>query len=154
MTNIQKFNIYNTYKRSFRIAFFDKLLSQNTYALPSVVKASLFIDLKSLEDFDSSRVIAAMFILRLLGGRRPYVVRFGLFQTFHDKVYDAYVQVNLAGDALYNFLGLITYDIIPFLAKVDFLFNYTSSDEGIVANFTIADLSFLRVVETHSVFFR
>lgn len=150
----QKFKFDKTYRNTFRAMFFDKLSIHNTYMVPQPRSACVFIDLKALEDFDSSRIIASVFILRLLSGRKPYVVRFGLFQTFHTKTYDAFVQVTLKGYALQTFLGVLSYSIMPFLTKVDFSLKNRLLNNGILTEIVISDLSFLRVVETHSVFFR
>lgn len=150
----QKFNYSYVYKQAFAVALIDKLRLSNLHSLSLPSRALVHIDLQSLEDFDSSRVLASTFILRLLTGKRPYIARFGLFQTFHEKDYDAFVQVSLVGSSLYQFLGLLAERVLPLIAKVDFSESCVVEDKGVVARFAISDLSFIRVVETHSIFFR
>jgi len=154
MITVRKFNKLSTALRTFRITFIDKLNVQNTFLVPKIKGAEVFIELKSLENFDNSRLIAAAFILRLISGQKPYVSRLGLFQTFREKDYDAQVRVDLSLHTLYDFLDLLAHDVLPFLSKADFFSNAILSKEGVVVNFTISDLSFLRVVETHSIFFK
>jgi len=154
MIESQKFNFLASSERTLRPMLFDTLSLANTFEVPTPLSSRVFIELKALDDFDSSRLIAAVFILRLLTGRRPYVARFGLFQTFHTRSYDAVVQVTLSGDSLQRLVGTLSYSVLPFIAKVDFSFKTRILREGAVADMVISDLSFLRVVETHSVFFR
>jgi len=113
----------------------------------------LSIDLKSLDNFDSNRLIASMFILRILSNRKPYVTRFSLFQTFREKDYDASLIVNIRRLQLYKFIDLYSSKVSPFLPKLEIKCN-KKLKKGIAAEFTLLDLSFIRVVEVHSVFFK
>lgn len=152
--SLTKFKNFLTYKKYTRLSLIDKNLILNTFLLPSVQSASVFLDLKLLEDYDNSRLLASMFFLRLICNRKPYVSRFGLFQTFLRKEYDALVKVDLRGKILYEFLETLSLGILPFLSKTDFDKRTLKTPNGVVVNFSILDLSFLRVVETHSAFFK
>lgn len=152
--DLRKFNSIATHTAVLKTALFDKLNLSNTFSCPSVVYGSLFIELKSLDNFDNTRLIAAVFILRLLSRRKPYVARFGLFQTFREKDYDILVRVDLRTGALLQFIELLAHDILPFLPKADLICNALKKRNGFLINFIIMDLSFLRVVETHSIFFK
>lgn len=154
MIFLDKFNSLITLRTNTRLALIDKLSLTNTYACPDLLKACLFIDLKGLENFDSPRLLAAIFVLTLLGGTRPYVVRFNLFQTFHEKDYDAKVVLDLNSIMAYKFSQHLSTYILPFLSKADFSFYALKNSKGVIVNFTIADLSFIRVIETHSIFFK
>lgn len=149
-----KYNFSLTARSSVRLAFIDKLNLSNSYSAPRVLSSKLFIDLKNLDNFDSPRLIAAVFVLSILSGAKPYVSRFNLFQTFHEKDYDAQVVVNLNSLSTFRFLELISTTILPFLAKADLSSYALKMNKGFLVNFTIADLSFIRVVETHSIFFK
>jgi len=151
---VGKFSGVVTHLAVFRTSLFDKLNLRNTFSCPQVVWGSVLIELKSLESFDSSRLVAAVFILRLLSKNKPYVARFGLFQTFKEKDYDMSVRVDLRGIDLIRFIELLAYDILPFLPKADLIFNALKIKDGFIVDFIIMDLSFLRVVETHSTFFK
>lgn len=151
---VYKFNSYLNYKKSSRLLFIDKFGLTNSYGCPSLENTKLWIDLKSLENFDSSRLLAAVFILRILGGSKPYIIRFNLFQTFHEKKYDARVVLTLGNQLTHSASEMLSIDVLPFLAKVDLSAYAKNSIDGFIANFTIADLSFIRVVETHSIFFK
>lgn len=142
-----------TFVKTLRVSFLDKLNLRNTYAIPGVT-ASVTIDLKNLEDFDSSRLIAAMFATRLLTGCKPYVSRFGLFQTFKEKAYDAVVRVDVRSDKVFELLEVLAYEILPFVARADCVTSALIEEYGTVVLFAISDLSFIRVVETHSIFFK
>lgn len=151
---VKKFDFCNQYSRTLRLCFSDKWGSQNVFSTPRLVDSYAVIELKELSDFDDSRLIAAVFILSLLSGGRPYISRFGLFQTFHTRVYDVLVQVNVGTSGAYNLVNALAERVLPFLAKVDFSMNIQKKKNGTLVGMTIADLSFVRVVETHSVFFR
>lgn len=150
----RKFNSFSSYLAVFRVALFDKLNLSNSFSCPSLSSGSVFIELKSLENFDNTRLVAAVFILRLLSKRKPYVARFGLFQTFREKDYDVLVRVDLHNSTLFQFVELLAYDILPFLPKADLIASASKKKNGFLVNFIILDLSFLRVVETHSTFFK
>lgn len=143
-----------TFVKTLRVSFLDKLNLRNTHAIPGVTAASVTIDLKNLEDFDSSRLIAAMFATRLLTGCKPYVSRFGLFQTFKEKAYDAVVRVDVRSDKVFELLEVLAYEILPFVARADCVTSALIEEYGTVVLFAISDLSFIRVVETHSIFFK
>lgn len=147
-----KFN--NQFNCVSRIALLDKLNVANSFACPTLTGAKLTINLLRLDNFDSPRLLAAMFILTLLSGCKPYVSRFNLFQTFHEKDYDAQVAVTLNKNSAIAFMELFALNITPFLSKVDLSSYALKTKKGVVVNFTIADLSFIRVVETHSIFFK
>lgn len=149
-----KFLSEATYKSVLRTTLIEKLNLMNTYSCPSLRRGRAFVELKRLENFDNSRLLAAIFILRLLGGRKPYVLRFGLFQTFHTRDYDAAVVVDFNSKASYKFVESVSLNILPFVAEADFSCYASENKEGVVVNFTISDLSFIRVVETHSIFFK
>jgi hypothetical protein len=149
-----KFKNFPTFNKFLRTSFIDKLSLTNTFANPRISKVTVFLDLKSLDSFDSARLVAAFFILRLLSGRKPYVLRFGLFQTFRERDYDVVVSVDLTTARLYDFLAILAYKIFPFLSKADFSSNALVMEDGIAVNYAVADLSFIRVVETHSIFFK
>lgn len=148
-----KYNNRATFLKTLRLSFLDKLNLQNTYKVMGV-SATVMFDLKNLEDFDSTRLVASMFAARLLTGCKPYVSRFGLFQTFREKDYDVVVQVEVRGWALFEFLGVLAYEILPFVAKADCKSSILGGGEGIVVLFAISDLSSIRVIETHFIFFK
>jgi hypothetical protein len=149
-----KFNFSEQYKKTSRVLLLDKLGSTNINLCPSVGVSYLTIELRELSDFDDSRLIAAMFILRLLSGGRPYISRFGLFQTFYTRAYDVSVYVSVNKFGAETLLTTLSERIFPFLAKADFSKNFLKTTNGILVGMAISDLSFVRVVETHSVFFR
>ena len=153
LTGARKYNNRLAFLKTLRLSFVDKLNLQNTYKLFTAA-AVVTIDLKNLEDFDSTRLIAAMFATRLLTGCKPYVSRFGLFQTFKEKDYDALVQVEVRSFALFELLEVLAHEILPFVAKADCKVSVLTGEEGIVVLFAISDLSFIRVIETHSIFFK
>lgn len=142
-----------TFLKTLRVSFVDKLNLRNTYLIAAPT-ASVVIDLKNLEDFDNSRLVAAMFALRLLTGCKPYVARFGLFQTFKEKNYDMLVRVNVGANKIFSFLEILAYEILPFIAKADCSASALIEEQGTVVLLAISDLSFIRVVETHSIFFK
>lgn len=148
------FDFYNQQNTLLRLGVLDKLSINNTYSLPTIHEASLSINLRELSDFDDSRLIAAVFILRLLSNGRPYISRFGLFQTFHTRSYDLIVAVKIGKREAYNLITVLAERVLPFLAKADLTLNILKKKNGSLVGMTIADLSFIRVVETHSVFFR
>lgn len=154
LINKEKFNVQLNHRLNLRTSVLEKLNVQNSYACPGILRAKLMIDLKGLENFDSSRLLAAIFILTLLSGSKPYVLRFNLFQTFHDKDYDAQVIVNLNKGKTKKLTELLALNIMPFLSKADLSYYALKQEHGVLVNFTIADLSFIRVVETHSIFFK
>lgn len=154
MVLVSKFGNDLTYSSTTRLALMEKLGVSNTYVCPSLLRGRLFIELKNLINFDSSRIIAAAFLLRLLSGAKPYVLRFGLFQTFHNKEYDVLVVVDFGARHAFNFIETVSVNILPFIAKADFSIHALKSKEGVTVNFTVADLSFIRVIETHSIFFK
>ena len=154
MIAVAKFNFSKHASGILRLCAIDKLGSTNINCTPVLRKANLAIDLEALADFDDSRLIAAVFILRLLSGGRPYISRFGLFQTFHTRAYDVYVQVNINRELAYKLVGTLSERVFPFLAKADFSMNIIKTKKGTLVGMAISDLSFVRVVETHSVFFR
>lgn len=149
-----KFNNNLTFGKTSRLVLLDRLNLTNSFACPTLSRAKLSIALTRLENFDSSRLLAAVFILTLLSGCRPYVVRFNLFQTFHEKDYDVHVAVDLPRASAESFSELFALHILPFLPKADLSSYALKIAKNIVVNFTIADLSFIRVVETHSIFFK
>ena len=149
----QKFNFSSSYKKIIRLLLLDKFNYTNSYSIPKLESVSLSIDLKSLDNFDSNRLIASMFILRILSNRKPYVTRFSLFQTFREKDYDASLIVNIRRLQLYKFIDLYSSKVSPFLPKLEIKCN-KKLKKGIAAEFTLLDLSFIRVVEVHSVFFK
>lgn len=101
-----------------------------------------------------NRVLAAFFLLRVLTGKKPFISRFGCFQTFKKKNYDLIVEVTLVKEAIYTFLSLFSISILPELNILDLTTNLIVSKKFSIYFFSVRDLSFLRVVETHSVFFR
>lgn len=143
-----------TYKLTARRAFLDKLNRANSFTSSKLIGAKLYITLTRLDTFDSSRIIAALFILTLLSGCKPYIVRFGLFQTFHEKDYDAIIVVNLNKRKIYSFFETLSLGVVPFLPKADLRVHALKIGGGVVVQLAIADLSFIRVVETHSIFFK
>lgn len=149
-----KFNFLSTYNNTLRLTVVDKFNLINHFTLPSISSASVSIELNELGNFDSSRLIASMFILRLISKKKPYVARFGLFQTFKERDYDVLVLVKITGSDLYRFIEFISCCVIPNISKVDFSLNIVKILKGLLVNITIADLSFIRVVETHSIFFK
>ena len=149
-----KYSVSSLLAKTLRTSFIDKLNTKNSCFLIKGVSGSISIELKNLDDFDSMRLIAANFILYLLTGCRPYVARFGLFQTFKEKMYDAIVQVSVRNLSLLRLLETLSYEILPFIAKADCISKFTLANKGVVVLFTISDLSFIRVVETHSIFFK
>lgn len=151
---VSKYDISPMLAKTFRMTFIDKLNIKNTFSCGKGVSASVYVEMHNLEDFDSVRVVAAHFIIYLLTGCRPYVSRFGLFQTFKEKEYDATVRVEVRRQATFYLLEVLAYEILPFIAKADCTTQLISRVDGIVVLFTIADLSFIRVVETHSIFFK
>lgn len=150
----EKFNTRLNHSLNFRTSIAEKLNLKNSYNCPTLLRSKLMIDLKGLENFDSPRLLAAIFILTLLGNSKPYVLRFNLFQTFHDKDYDAQVVVDLNKKKSQRLTELLSLDIMPFLPKADLSSYALKNKHGVLVNFTIADLSFIRVVETHSIFFK
>jgi len=151
---VRKYNVASVLTKTLRTSFIDKLNAKNTFFCAKGVAASVYIEMKNLEDFDSVRLIAAHFILYLLTGCRPYVARFGLFQTFKEKEYDVVVRVDVRKQALLRLIEALSYEIFPFIAKADCTSQINIVKKGIVVGFTISDLSFIRVVETHSIFFK
>lgn len=119
----KKFDFYNQYSKALRLCFTDKWGARNVFCGPRLVDSYAVIELKELNDFDDSRLIAAVFILSLLSGGRPYISRFGLFQTFHTRVYDVLVQVNVGVSGAYTLINALVERVLPFLAKVDFSMN-------------------------------
>lgn len=154
ITRIRKYNNSEFYYRTVRLALLDKFRLDNTFSQPHVNSIILSIDLKNLDTFDSSRLLASVFILQLLGKQKPYVVRFGLFQTFKEKDYDAFVVLTLTGPKALDFLELFGQEILPFTSRVDVKVNKKLSKNGVAVKFTVLNLSCIRIVETHSVFFR
>lgn len=155
MDNITLLDHCFVYSKSLRLVGIDKLLLRNSFSCPNIYFSTLVVELTGLDNFDNTRLVAAMFILRLLSGKRPYIVKFGLFQTFYDKQCDATVQVTITGTEVFNIVSTLSSNILPFLSKVDFLkFVKVEKNKGCVIYFTIFDLSFIRVVETHSIFFK
>lgn len=148
-----KYNIAPLVSKTLRTSFIDKLSLRTTF-FAAGVSGTVSIELKNLEDFDSVRLIAANFILYLLTGVRPYVARFGLFQTFKEKDYDVIVRVSVRKLNALRLLETLSYEILPFIARADCTSRVTSISKGVVVGFTISDLSFIRVVETHSIFFK
>ena len=51
-------------------------------------------------------------------------------------------------------LEVLAHEILPFVAKADCKVSVLTGEEGIVVLFAISDLSFIRVIETHSIFFK
>lgn len=149
-----KFDNLNFYKNSARLPIIDKFNYLNTYQCPSFSSAVLSIELRGLETFDSSRVIASFFVLRLLTGQKPYISRLNVFQTFKKSEYDSLIIVSIQGNTLFSFLELLGYELLPFTSKIDIKSNIVKNKYGVVVNFTISDLSSIRIVETHSAFFR
>jgi len=149
-----KFDNLNFYNNSVRLPIIDKYNYSNTYQCPSFSGAILFIELRNLDTFESSRLIASFFVLRLLTGQKPYISRLNVFQTFKKSDYDLTVLVSIRGNNLFNFLELLGYELLPFTSKIDVKSNIVKNKYGIVVNFVISDLSSIRVVETHSAFFR
>jgi hypothetical protein len=154
MIGIAKFNLFAQSSKTLRLTMLDKFAATNVNKIPIITRAYAAIDLESLTDFDDARLIAAVFILRLLSGGRPYISRFGLFQTFHTRAYDMYVQVNVGKRLAHNLVTVLVERVFPFLAKADYSSSLTKIKKGTLVGMTISDLSFVRVVETHSVFFR
>lgn len=153
VVGVTKYNNRVAFFKTLRLSFLDKLNLCNTFIVNSPT-AEVIIDLKNLEDFDSTRLIAAMFAMRLLTGCKPYVSRFGLFQTFKEKDYDIVVCVTVRSVRIFMLLEILAHEILPFVAKVDCTTRALNIGEGTVVLFTISDLSFIRVVETHSIFFK
>lgn len=151
---VNKYSISPLVSKTLRTSFIDKLSPRTTFFCAAGVSGTVSIELKNLEDFDSVRLIAANFILYLLTGSRPYVARFGLFQTFKEKEYDVIVRVNVRKLNALRLLETLSYEIFPFIARADCVSRVTSINKGVVVGFTISDLSFIRVVETHSIFFK
>jgi hypothetical protein len=120
MKSYNDFNFSLTYSGILREVVSSKVLVSNTFGCPKFVSGCLFLELSNLDNFDSSRLVAASFILTILSHRRPYIIRFRLFETFHEKDYDITVQVNLIKTTLFNFIKILASDILPFLSKVDF----------------------------------
>lgn len=149
-----KFENKLTYTSTLRKVLIEKLPILNTHACPKFQRAKMYLNLSKLENFDSSRVLAAIFALKLLSGGKPYVIRFRLLQTFHTKSYDAVVVVDGNADATLNIVELVSTKILPFIAKADFTSYALKNKTEVIVNITIADLSFIRVVETHSIFFK
>jgi len=152
--NLSKYNNISTFSNVFRLSFIDKLNLKNTYLSSPKLNGFVYVDLKALDDFDSSRLIAAVFVLKLLTMQRPYVARFGLFQTFRERDYDILVRVDLRQDSLYAFFEVLAYEILPYISRADCFSDALTTKNGILVNFTILDLSFIRVIETHSAFFK
>lgn len=155
MRSYNNLNFLTTYRSIIRQVVLDKLLVSNSYACPTIRSGALFLELRNLDSFDTSRLVAASFLLKILTNRRPYVTRFSLFQTFHNKNYDVSVRVDLRGTALFEFIKILVSDILPFLSKLDVEKQVVAGYlKGSLVSFTIHDLSFMRVIETHSVFFK
>lgn len=154
MNGSNKFSSLILLKRGVSLSLLDKLALSNSFMIPKLIKITVFIVLKSLDNFDSSRLVASTFLLRVLSKQRPYVVRFGLFQSFKERECDMLVQVSLCRLKMYEFLSFLVYEVIPFLPKSDFVISYSSCKSSVVAFFTISNLSFIRFIEMHSAFFR
>ena len=154
MKNIPKFNNKISYSKTISLALLDKVNLKNTFSKPTLSSMTVFIVLKSLENFDSPRLVASSFLLRVLTNQKPYIVRFGLFQSFKEKECDILIQVNLSKTNLHNFFFFLAYNILPFLPKNDLNFSYSKFNKSVVVFFTISNLSFIRFVEMHSAFFR
>jgi len=149
-----KFKLNHGWKSTFRVISINKLNLTNSFSLPEFKKISVFLVLNKLENFDNSRLVAASFILKLLTKQQPYVVKFNLFQTFKKKDYDINICVSLRNNNMYNFISVLSNLVIPALSKVDSRVKYSLCNSCIVANFAILDFSFIKIVETHSIFFR
>lgn len=149
-----KFDNLNFYTKSARPTLIDKFNCSNSYQPPLFSSAVLFIELRGLDTFESSRLIASFFVLRLLSGQKPYISRLNVFQTFKKSEYDSVVLVSIRGARLFDFLELLGYELLPFTSKIDVKSNIVKNKYGVVVNFTISDLSSIRIVETHSAFFR
>lgn len=152
--SFKKFHLTSTTCLTSRLLLIEKCQLNNSYALTNFTRVKLLIELNALENFDSPRLLAALFLLTILGGSKPYVLKFTLFQTFHEKDYDAKVVLDLANSLAYRFVELMSFEVLPFLSKVDLSSYALKIKKGTMVNFTISDLSFIRVVETHSIFFK
>ena len=155
MNEQNKFNYLDSYARTTRLILIDRLALNNSYEVPEISFIVLSVSLSNLEDFDSSRIAAGSFLLRLMSDQKPYIIRFGLFQTFKEKKYDVIIQVSLRERSRrYKFLSLFGGAIIPALTKKEAYPIFSFRNLRVVANFAVKNLSFIRVIETHSAFFR
>lgn len=151
LTTIDSLRSYNVTTRP---ALVDKFCLVNSFAMPTIFSVILSVNLLNVAGFDSSRLVASFFLLRLLTGQRPYVSRFGVFQTFKKSDYDISISTTLSKTHVADFLTFLSKGILPFMSKSDFSANFSKTCKGVVVTYTISDLSFIRVVETHSAFFK
>lgn len=154
MLKLTKFSINNTWNKTLRAVLISKLNLSNSFSISEFTGVNIFLVLNNLDNFDSSRLVAASFILNLISNKRPSVLKFSLFQTFKKKEYAVHLCVSLRNESMYTFLSVLTNVILPSLSKSDVKVSYSLRNLCFVASFAITDFSFIKIVETHSVFFR
>ncbi len=154
MLKLTKFNNNYTWRNTLRFVTINKLSLSNTFSVLTFNNVNIFLVLNNLENFDNSRLVAASFILKLISNQQPFVTKFSLFQTFRKKDYEITICVSLRDEKMYLFLSMLASAAIPVLSKADARVSFSSFNSCIVANFAIFDFSFIKIIETHSAFFR
>jgi hypothetical protein len=108
-----------------------------------------------LDSFDNNRVLASFFLLKILSCKKPYISRFGIFQTFKKRNFDIIVQSDLHGSEVFDFITYLSLNIFTLLSDMDLkVSSYGLLNKNLVYFFSIKDISFLRFVETHSAFYK
>lgn len=148
------FNLGNSHVKARKLLLVEKLNLGNVMSLTLLNNITLVIHLNSIEDYDSPRVAASAFLLYLSSGQKPYISRFGLFQTFKIKNYDITMRVDLSTKNVNSFLSFFFFTVLTRLSKSGLKRNVLTSPKGIVARFAISDLSFIQLAETHPAFFK
>lgn len=154
MSSFRYFNLKLAFDTSYRISTIDKYLLTNSFSLPKCELVTLSLKLTNLESFNSPRVVAAFFLLRYLSGRKPFITKFNIFQTFKKKRYDIHLQINLRNHSMYDFLCYFSSIILPNVPKLDLRYLILNSKEEMIYRYSISDLNFLKLVEMHPIFFR
>lgn len=139
-----------------RLLAIDKIGLKNTYSIPSFDRIVLTITLQELDDFDDIKLISSAFALFLISGRRPYITRFGVFQTFRTTSCDVILTVTLTDEfTICEVFQFISCQVLVYVSKHDLQINEFVSETGLTGIFfSLANLNFLKVIETHYIFFR
>lgn len=138
-----------------RVLVIDKLHVTHTFKRIGLTKATVFMNLTGLISFNDPKLIASAFALFLITGKKPYITRFGMFETFHYIRCDIMLSVNAIDYfTMFRIFQFIGCRALRAISKHDLDINDFSSFSSNGIFLSIANLNFLRVFETHYVFFR
>lgn len=128
-------------------------LYMNVFEIFNVKGVALFFKLEFMDSLLTDALIAMFFFLKYLFLQKPYFYPVKVMAGFKKKAYNCMCVLNLKKHLHFVFLMGFLAPISVFLGSSDFKINRRLISNS-TCGFSVYNLSFLRFVEIHPIFFR